>query len=76
MFSKLKDIQLKPDEVINTELTLFNAIIMWSIPGVPIVLLIVLICSLINQIASIRRINEAARRNVEMLEYFRRPEGN
>lgn len=61
MFLKLKDIKIEPDEVINIELTLFNKII--------------LIYALFDHIASIRRVREAARRNVMMLDYFRRPGG-
>lgn len=72
MFMKLKDVKLTP-EVMNTELTLFNKILMWLIPGIPTTLLLILIYALLNHIASIRRIREAARRNVEMLNYFRRP---
>lgn len=75
MFSKLRDFKMKSEEVRNTELTTFHRIIMWLIPGIPITLLLVLIYTLMNHIASIRRVQEAARRNVEMLDYFRRPGG-
>lgn len=75
MFLKLKDTKIEPDEVINVEMTLFSKIIMWLIPGIPTTLLLILIYALIDHIASIRRVREATRRNVMMLDYFRRPGG-
>ena len=73
MFLKLKYIKVKSDDSgINTELTTFNKVIMWLIPAVPITMLLILILAVMNHVASRRRAHEAARRNVEMLHYFRR----